>query len=116
MQTRFRTSDLPVLAVAALLALYGLYLIALGPILTFVSPGGAATSYHDPNAAGLAPLLAGLLVWYGVTKGSDLVAWAGAVVAIAFSILFVFGVGGVAIPVAAALLAALVARSFLSRP
>lgn len=115
MQIRFRTADVPALAAAALLALYGVYLIVLGPVLTFVSPGGSATTYHDPNAAGLAPIIAGLLVWYGVSKGSDLVAWAGAVIATAFSILFVFGVGGIAIPAAAALLAALIVRGLLSR-
>jgi hypothetical protein len=102
-------------ALAALVAAYGVYLVALGPILMVVTPGGAATMVHEPNAGGLILIVGAALVWYGVRRGKDRWAWTGAALVLAFSVLSVFGPGGIVIPLAVALVAVLIARRVLGK-
>jgi hypothetical protein len=103
------------LFLAALVAAYGVYLVALGPILTVVTPGGPATTFHEPNAGGLIFIAGAAFVWYGVRRGKDRWAWTGAVVVLAFSVLALFGVGGILIPLALALVTVLTARRVLGQ-
>ena len=102
-------------ALAGLVAVYGLYLVALGPILTVVTPGGAATAVHEPNPGGVVPFVGATLVWYGVQRGKQRWTWIGAVVVLAFSVLGVFGPGGILIPLAIALVVVLIARRVLGQ-
>ena len=69
--------------------------------MTIVSPDGQPTvSVQTPNIAGLVPLGAGILVVVGIARHSQRLAWVGALAALGFSILFLFSVGGVLIPIA----------------
>lgn len=102
-------------ALAGLVAAYGVYLVALGPILTLVTPGGAASTVREPNPTGLAFVLGAGLVWYGIQRGKQRWAWIGAAAVLAFSVLFVFGPGGILIPPAVALVVVLIARRTLGQ-
>lgn len=107
-----RTGVLAVL-LAALVAAYGVYLLVLGPILTMVTPGGAVSAVHEPTPAGVLPLIGATLVWYGIQRRNERWAWIGAAVVLAFSVLFVFGSGGILIPLALAIVVVLIARRLL---
>jgi hypothetical protein len=100
-------------ALAGLVAAYGVYLVVLGPILTVVTPGGAASTIHEPNPVGLMFVFGAGLVWYGIQRGKQRWAWIGAIAVLAFSVLFVFGPGGILIPPALALVIVLVARRMI---
>jgi hypothetical protein len=102
-------------ALASLVAVYGLYLMALGPILTVVTPGGAATAVHEPNPGGVVPFVGATLIWYGVQRGKQRWTWIGAIVVLVFSVLGVFGPGGILIPPAIALMVVLFARRILGQ-
>jgi|SRR6185437_4935213 len=115
MLSRVRVADVPALAAAAFVGLYGAYLVFLGPVLTFVAPDGPTSMFRQPNPVGFALIAAGLLVWVGVTGHQDRRAWLGAAITSAISVFFVFGVGGVLIPVSVALLIALAYRSLSAR-
>ena len=108
-----RRTDVLLLTLAATAAAYGVYLVALGPTLTVVTPGGPATTVREPNAGGLILIVGAALAWYGVRRGRDRWAWTGGALVLAFSVLFVFGPGGVLIPLALALLAVLIVRRVL---
>jgi hypothetical protein len=97
-------------ALAGLVAAYGAYLLLLGPILTVTAPGGAASTVREPNPAGIVLILGAALVWYGVQRRKERWAWIGATAALAFSVLFVFGPGGILIPLSVALMGLLAAR------
>src|SRR4026207_1864030 len=98
MRTRVRWADVPALGAAAALAVYGSYLVLIGPIMRIVTPEGGAVGLAVPNPAGLAPVAAALLVWYGILNGDGRLSWLGAVIGAAFSILFLFSIGGAVIP------------------
>jgi hypothetical protein len=115
MQTRLRGSDLPALGAAALIAGYGAYLVLIGPIFNIVVPDGGASSSRQPNIAGLLFVSTGLLVWLGVVRRSEMYAWMGAALAAAFSVLFVFSIGAVVIPITAFLLVALALRRMTAK-
>jgi hypothetical protein len=111
-----RTADLLALGGAVLIGTYGVYLLLLGPVVTMLDPDGGAAVSREPNPIGFAFVAAGILVWFGITRHSDGHAWLGAAVATAVSIFFVFGVGGVAIPLAAVLLITLALRVMAAKP
>jgi hypothetical protein len=114
-----RITVMGVALLAAGIALYGLYLVVVGVEWTIVrevplgDPPGARTSQYLPAYQGLVPLIAGALVVLGVTVHQPLLAWAGAMVVAVFSVLFLFGVGGILIPFAAALLVLLAVMTWL---
>jgi len=100
---------------AALVAAYGVYLVALGPIVATVTPSGAASAVHEPNPAGLILIVGGALVGYGIQRVKERWAWIGAGLVLAFSVLFVFGPGGILIPLALAIVTVLIARRVLGQ-
>jgi hypothetical protein len=102
-------------SLAALVAPYGVYLVALGPLLVVVTPSGAVSAVHQPNPAGLVLIVGPGLVWYGIQRGKQRWAWIGAAVVLAFSVMFVFGPGGILIPLAIAVVAVLIARHMLAK-
>ncbi len=110
MPLQFRRVDIPALVASAAIGVYGLYLAVVGPILSIVTPDGAATSSREPNLAGLVLVGAGVLVWFGIVKHTDALAWTGAALAAMFSVLFLFSVGLIVMPFAAILLLALAIR------
>jgi hypothetical protein len=104
------------LGAAALIGSYGAYLVLFGPILSTVTPGGSAvTATHVPSPAGLIPAVAALLVWLGMLRGKERIAWLGGGLAVAFALLFVFGIGGILVPVAGVLLLSLALRRVTAR-
>lgn len=102
------------LAVAA----YGAYLLIVGipwTVVPAVAPGQPlpeGTTALRTTPTGIVPLLAGLAVAIGLLAGRIWVAWAGGVMVAAFSVAFLFGVGGVLVVPAAVLLLVLVALSW----
>lgn len=95
-------------------AIYGLYLIVIGPVLVIVVPDGGGRAIHDPNIAGAFPLAGAILVLLGIRSRRDLLALLGAAAILVFAVLFVFSIGGIVIPFALALLLVLAARTVIS--
>jgi hypothetical protein len=91
-----------VLAVA--IAAYGVYLLAVGTQVTITPAGlpGAqpqpGTTEYMPDPAGLFPLVTGLTVAAGLLLRAWVIIVLGAAGIGLFSVLFVFGVGGVLLP------------------
>lgn len=96
--------------VALFTAGYGIYLLIVG--LTVVSmpavpggtPPGPTSTRTVPVLEGWIPTIAGALILVGVALRRVWLAWAGALVVSIFAALFVFRIGGILAPVAAALL------------
>ena len=118
-RTSERIAAVGVVALSAGIALYGLYLVVVGIEWTIVQavplgdPPGARASRYLPAYQGLVPLIGGGVVVLGVTAHRALLAWIGTMVLAAFSVLFLFGVGGILIPFAAALVALLAVLTWL---
>jgi hypothetical protein len=122
LHARRKSEGIAAMAVVVLsigIALYGLYLVVVGTEWTIVeavplgdSPGVGASRYL-PAIQGLLPLVGGAMVVVGVAVNRPLLAWVGTVVVAVFSALFLFGVGGILIPFAAALLALLAVLTLL---
>lgn len=109
--TMRRSANVILVCLAAVLAVYGGYLTLIGPGLITVTPdGGAPIASNVPNAAGLIPVAAAFMVWFGIRRNDERMAWAGASTAAVFAGLFLFGIGGILIPVAGLLLLVLAAR------
>lgn len=89
-------------ALAVVAAVYGVYLLFLGPVLTYVEPDSPshAVLVRQPTLAGVIPMAAAILLAYGLLRASR-IAWAGAIALAAFAVLSMFGIGGVMLPVAA---------------
>jgi hypothetical protein len=94
---------------ACIVAVYGLYLVIVGPEASFHpavpigDPPTEPTTRNVPAIQGPIPVAAGALVLSGLAARRLVLAWTGAAVATAFASLFVFGVGGALLPVVAAL-------------
>jgi hypothetical protein len=92
------------LAVCVGVSIYGLYLLLVGQEWIFVEEGtGISQAAMEPTFLGLVPFTAGLLGAVGIVLHRRLVAWAGWGLMMGFAVAFVFGVGGVLLPVAALL-------------
>ena len=101
---------------AALVALYALFLLIVGERWTVVQEGEATRSVQfvpDPDA--LVPLLAATLLLSGLVTRKLLIAWIGLVVLSTFGALFLFGVGGILLPVAGLLLILLTIITIIPR-
>lgn len=91
-------------ALALAIAAYGVYLLAVGTPVTIVPaslPGTErqpGTTENWPSPAGLFPLVSGLTVAAGLLLRAWVIVALGAAGIGLFSILFVFGVGGVLLP------------------
>lgn len=92
------------IATAGIAGLYGLYLLALGPLLVLVIPGDGTSFARSPNIAGAIPLTAAVAVVLGIRFGRDHYVVLGAAGLLAFGVLFVFSIGGILIPVALVML------------
>jgi hypothetical protein len=79
---------------------YGLFLTAIGQPWATTTEDGVVARVAIPAAAGVIPLFAAVLVLLGAALDRRLVGIAGAALLLAFALLFMFGVGGVMIPVA----------------
>lgn len=73
------------------------------------------TSYA-PAPVAIWPLVASLILIAGMVSKSSLIIWLGWLTLTLFSILFLFGIGGMLIPVSAALLPLLVIQQTAKRP
>lgn len=104
-----RAAAFGVVLLALVIAGYGLYLVVVGPTVGHMpavpegTQPGPTTTGTVPALQGLIPVVGGGLVLAGLSLRRLWLAWAGALVASGFAGLFVFGVGGVLLPVAAAL-------------
>ncbi len=89
--------------------------LGISPLFAIVTPSGAASVVHEPNPAALALIVGAGLVWYGVRRGKDRWAGTGTALILAFSVLFMFGPGGILIPLALSLVIVLITRRVLGR-
>lgn len=104
-------------AIAIVLSLgivaYGAYLVLLGPTLQGVVEGTAtAFATRNPTPSGLIPAFGGALSAGGVLSRRLRIAWTGTAISALFAVLFVFGNGGVLIPMTLALVVAMIALAF----
>jgi hypothetical protein len=88
---------------------YGLYLAVVGVEWRGLTESGAALPQREmvesrPAPQGLVAVVGGSGVLVGLALERLVVAWAGAAIISAFAVLFVFGVGGILVPLAALLL------------
>jgi hypothetical protein len=105
-----------VIAISGIVSAYGLYLAAIGPELERVNPGDQSTAFvNSPNPAGIALFLFAVSVIAGLSAGTEKVAWFGAALIAASGLVFVFSFGGVLLPLAALLIAALALRRIAAR-
>jgi hypothetical protein len=96
-----------VLAVAT--ALYALNLLLVGELLIGMDEGSSETyTNYAPAPAAIWPLIAALLLVAGMLIHQKLITWIGWIGLTLFSGLFLFSIGGILIPVSAALLPLLV--------
>jgi hypothetical protein len=98
----------------AISAGYGLFLIVLGQPWATITEAGESAPAMIPAAAGVVPLVAGVLVIAGAAFHRKLIAFVGAALLLAFAILFIFGIGGVMVPVAVLSLIATAATRYRS--
>jgi uncharacterized membrane protein len=110
MRSPLKWQDMLPMAIALVFVIYGAYLVFVGPLVTIVTPDAGSSASREPNFAGLFPLIAGLLVIGGIRLGRERLVWAGGGLALVFTVMFLFSVGGLFIPVAVLLLASLVIR------
>lgn len=102
------------IVLASGIAIYGLNLIVLGPVLMIGVPDGGSTAINDPSVAGAFPLAGAVLVLLGIRSRRDVLALLGAAAILVFAVLFVFSIGGIVIPFAIALLLVLAVRTLTS--
>ena len=110
MRPRLSWQDVLPMAIAAIFVIYGVYLVVVGQTITVVTPGAGSASSQASNIAGLFPSIAGLMVIGGIWLGRERVVWVGGGLALLFSVMFLFSIGGLFIPVAVVLLACLMIR------
>lgn len=109
-----RLASALVLASAALVALYALFLLVVGQPWTVLHEGGTR-SYTQlvPAPQAIIPLLAALTILAAFISRRTALAWVGVVALLAFSALFLFGIGGGLLPLAALMLVLMFAIRFL---
>jgi hypothetical protein len=94
------------LSLALAVAAYGAYLLLVGQLVNVVPEGGGAPAPQSvPTPAGLVSLAGGAAIIAGLLLERPVLAGAGALLTLLFSLLFLFGIGGVLVPVAVVLLA-----------
>lgn len=102
---------------AATVILYGLYLLIVGETRTIINEGETVRQpLFVPHVAGIFPLIGGITLLAGLLTRRPLIAWLGFVFIAAFSVLFLFGIGGLLLPVSAILLLLLTTMTLLKRP
>jgi hypothetical protein len=93
---------------------YGLYLLIVGETRVIVNEGETVRqTVFVPHEGGIFPLVGGIALFIGLLTRRALVAWLGFVLVAAFSMLFLFGIGGRLLPVSAILLLLLIAIALL---
>jgi hypothetical protein len=105
-----KMSTIAVTLLAALVAFYAFFLLVIGQPWTIAYEGGENQGLRFISApAAVIPFLAAILLLLGVLTGKKLWAWLGLTILLAFSILFLFGIGGILLPVAGFLFILLIA-------
>jgi hypothetical protein len=110
-----RRTRLAAYGLAALVVGYGLLLLLVGQVWTLYAetPNGGAElgTEFRPVIAGLIPVVGGAVLFVGLARNLRPVIWWGWFMIAAFSVLYMFGVGFLLLPVAAILLGLLVRDS-----
>jgi hypothetical protein len=109
-----RATGVAIAAAAVLFAVYGIWLLFIGPGLVTVTPeGGIAASSNIPSPLGVVPILAAALLSIGLARDDERLNWAGAGTAAIFAAAFLFSIGGILSPIAALLLVMLASRQLI---
>ncbi len=109
-------STIVAVLLTAAFASYALHLLVIGNELLVFQEGevlGFVQYARDP-AAGV-PILASVLLIAGLARRKLTLAWVGLVVLLAFAGLFLFGIGGVLLPIAGLLLVSLIVISLIQK-
>jgi hypothetical protein len=120
--SHMRLPRLLILALAALVVLWGAYLIVVGLGVTIVPEDGTGpiVSRNIPDVRGWIPACAGTVVLLGELGGHRWLCWLGLAATTAFAALLLFSAGGPLVPVVVALAVALLlpteARRSVSSP
>jgi hypothetical protein len=94
---------------AALVAIYSLFFLVIGQPWVLAYEGGENRGLQFiPAFPALVPFLAATALLLGLLTRKKLMAWAGLTILIAFSLLFMFGIGGILLPVSGLLLILLI--------
>lgn len=89
---------------AVAIGAYGLYLVAIGPVVMIVPEGAdpngpAVRQVRIPVESGWIAIVGGSLVFAGLVTRRLVAMWIGAAVIAGFATLFLFGVSGALLPV-----------------
>lgn len=105
LRRRWTLPEATVLGLAAIVMLYAAYLLAIGPVLSVVQEGtSTASSVRAPTWTGLIPAVGGALIVAGILLRRFLGIVAGVAITAIYSALYLFGAGGLLIPVAVGLI------------
>jgi len=109
---------------AAVLALYSLYLLLNGQIISIVQESAIEeinngvqniTIDREPYPAAILPLIASLMLMIGNMRKKQGLAWIGLAILLLFSLIFLFSSGATFLPVALLLLILLLIISFVQK-
>jgi len=114
-----RIATIAAIILAAIVTLYGAFLLIVGQAFGGYSQQGTGPLVpvysFIPNPAGLIPLVGGFLTLTGILMGNAWLKWIGFTISAVFSVLFLFGIGGVLLPLTPLLLLMLVVKSIFER-
>ena len=92
-------STLAAILLAALVGFYSLFLLVIGQPWTIAYEGGENRSLQfilAPSA--FVPLLAAIVLLLGLLLRKKFMTWIGLAILLVFSLLFMFGIGGILLP------------------
>lgn len=101
---------------AIIIATYSLFLLIVGQPWSVVAEGntsGQVEFVRAPQA--ILPLLSTVMILAGLVAKQRAITWIGAVLLLLFSLRFVFGVGGILLPAAGAMLFLIAIISMVGR-
>jgi hypothetical protein len=104
-KTITRVATVVIIILATMIATYSLFLLTIGQPWSVVyedNIGNQVEYVRAPQA--IVPLLSTVMILGGLIVKQRVIAWIGTVILLLFSLLFVFGVGGIFLPVAGAML------------
>ena len=111
-----KISTLAAILLTALVAFYSLFLLVIGQPWTIAYEGVDNRGLlFIPAPPAFVPLLAATVLLLGLLIRKKLMAWIGLAILLAFSLLFMFGIGGILLPATGLLFTLLIVIQFGSR-
>ena len=111
-----KVATIVTIILAIIIATYSLFLLIVGQPWSVVAEGntsGQVEFVRAPQA--ILPLLSTVMILAGLVAKQHAITWIGAVLLLLFSLRFVFGVGGILLPAAGAMLFLIAIISMVGR-